>query len=196
MHRAARVIAFVAAFSCAAPAARAQYSSHRREGFWLGFGLGYGSSNVTCDQCGSGPRTEGVTGFLKLGGTPNRNLRVGVAVNGWWHDDGVVTESMANVTTSVYVYPAAGGLFLTGGLGFSNYHWSDTYDNYAPFDGIGWGFTGGVGYDIPLGRAVSLTPVVTYMYGGVGNVNEVGVGTARTQWKQNVVDFALGVTFH
>jgi len=192
MHRAARVIVFVAAFNCAAAAAQAQYS-HRREGFWLGFGLGYGSSNVTCDQCGSGPRVEGVTGFLKLGGTPNPNLRLGVALNGWWHDDGVVTESMANVTTSLSVYPvAASGLFVTGGVGFSSY-----YVNSAPsFDGVGWGLTGGVGYDIPLGRAVSLTPVVTYMYGGVGNVNEAGVGTARTQWRQNVVDFALGVTFH
>ena len=39
MHRAARVIVFVAAFNCAAAAAQAQYS-HRREGFWLGFGWG------------------------------------------------------------------------------------------------------------------------------------------------------------
>jgi hypothetical protein len=43
---------------------------------------------------------------------------------------------------------------------------------------------------------VSLTPVVNYMYGGVGNVNQAGFGTVRSQWKQNVVDFGLGVTFH
>ncbi len=188
----ARVVAVVIACSCAASAARAQYPQ-RRDGFWIGFGLGYGTSNVTCDICGSGPRQDGITGFVKLGGAPSRNLLIGGAINGWSHSDGSVTETMTNLTASVYLYPDANsGLFVTGGLGFSNYH-----VNSAPsFDGTGWGLTGGVGYDIRVGRDVSLTPVVHYMYGGVGDVNQAGFGAVRTQWKQNVVDFGLGVTFH
>src|SRR6266853_572797 len=84
------------------------------------------------------------------------------------------------------------GGHVTGGLGFSNYH-----VNTSPsFDGTGWGFTGGVGYDIRVGRDISLTPVVNYVYGGVGDVNEQGLGAAFTRWKQNVVEFGLGVTFH
>lgn len=192
MYRSGRVIALIAALSVAASVAEAQYPQ-RRDGFWLGFGLGYGSSNVQCDVCTSGPRIDGISGFLKLGGTPSRNLLIGGAVNAWAHDDGSVTESMTNVTASVYLYPdARSGLFVSGGLGFSNY-----YVNSSPsFDGTGWGFTGGVGYDIRVGRDISLTPTVTYLYGGVGDVNEAGFGTVRRQWKQNVVDFALGVTFH
>ncbi|HKW39869.1 MAG TPA: outer membrane beta-barrel protein [Gemmatimonadales bacterium] len=187
-----RVAAMVIALACAASLAKAQYPQ-RRDGFWIGFGLGYGSSNVTCDVCGSGPRLDGISGFLKLGGTPSRNLLIGAAVNAWSHSDGRATETMTNLTASLYLYPdARSGLFFTGGLGFSNY-----YVNSDPsVDGTGWGFTGGVGYDIRVGRDVSLTPVVNYMYGGVGNVNEAGVGTVRSQWKQNVVDFGLGVTFH
>src|SRR5205823_13021734 len=36
-----RVVALLAAFSCAASGARAQYPQ-RHDGFWIGFGLGYG----------------------------------------------------------------------------------------------------------------------------------------------------------
>src|SRR5438309_2312482 len=65
----ARVLGLLAVLTTSASVARAQYPQ-RREGFWIGFGLGYGSANVTCDGCGSGPRTGGVTAFVKLGGTP------------------------------------------------------------------------------------------------------------------------------
>src|SRR2546426_2206911 len=83
----ARVIALGGVLLAVAPAARAQYPQ-RREGFWIGFGLGYGSANITCDSCGSGPRTGGVTAFVKLGGTPSRNLLIGGAINGWAHSSG------------------------------------------------------------------------------------------------------------
>ena len=178
--------------SVAAPAARAQYPP-RRNGFWIGFGLGYGSANVTCDSCGSGSRTGGVTAFLKLGGTPSRNLLIGGAINGWSHESGGATETMANVTASLYYYPAArSGLFLTGGLGFSDYR----VDTSPSVEGTGWGFTAGIGYDIRVGRNVSLTPVANFVYGGVGDLSVSGGGTFATGWKQNVVDFGLGVTFH
>ncbi len=192
MHT-ARIVALLAAFSCAASAARAQYPQ-RRDGFWIGFGLGYGSANIKCDQCVDSSGVGGVTGFVKLGGTPSRNVLIGGAINVWAHSDGTGnTETMSNVTASVYLYPEAkSGFFLTGGLGFSNY-----YVNSSPsFDGTGLGFTAGAGYDIRVGRNVSLTPVVNYVYGRVGDVNESGVGRFATGWEQHVIDFGLGVTFH
>jgi hypothetical protein len=187
-----RVVLSLLVLCGAASAARAQYPQ-RRDGFWVGFGLGYGSANVACDNCSSGPRTDGVTAFVKLGGTPSRNLLVGGAINTWAHSDGVATETLTNITASLYLYPAVrSGFFVTGGLGFSNYH----VNSDPSFDGTGWGLTAGAGYDIRVGRDVSLTPVVNFVYGGVGEVNEAGVGVVRTGWKQNVVDVGLGVTFH
>ena len=193
MRTAACILAAAGLLGVTAPTARAQYPQ-RREGFWIGFGLGYGSANVTCDGCGSGSRTEGVTAFLKLGGTPSRNLLIGGAINGWSHPSGGATETMGNVTGSLYYYPvASSGLFLTGGVGFSDYN----VDTSPSYDGTGWGFTAGVGYDIRVGRNVSLTPVANFVYGGVGDLNVSGGGAPfATGWKQNVVDFGLGVTFH
>src|SRR6266700_4584820 len=195
MHT-ARIVALLAAFSCAASAARAQYPQ-RRDGFWIGFGLGYGSANIKCDQCVDSSGVGGVTGFVKLGGTPSRNVLIGGAINVWAHSDGTGnTETVSNVTASVYLYPQAkSGFFLTGGLGFSNY-----YVNTVPSsDGTGWGFTGGAGYDIRVGRDVSLTPVVNFVYGALADfdVPVSGGGSVRARnWRQNVVDLGLGVTFH
>src|SRR5467141_3711851 len=101
-----RLIGLLAALSCAAAAAQAQYPQ-RRDGFWIGFGLGYGSSNVTCDNCGSGPRKDGITGFVKLGGTPSRNVRLAGTFNSFFFYDTATTETMTNLTASVYLYPQA-----------------------------------------------------------------------------------------
>src|SRR2546425_11022474 len=87
MRIVARLIALGGVLLTVAPAARAQYPQ-RREGFWIGFGLGYGSANIDCDNCASGARTGGVTAFLKLGGTPSRNVLIGGAINGWSHASG------------------------------------------------------------------------------------------------------------
>ena len=191
MSTATRVVVLSVALGCGAAAARAQYPQ-RHDGFWLGFGLGYGSAGVTCDGCNRASRQDGVTGFVKLGGAPSRNLLIGGAINAWGHSDGNATETMATITASLYLYPRLrSGFFVTGGLGFSNYRINST----PSWDGTGWGFTAGAGYDLRFGRDVSLTPVVNYFWGGVGDVSRAGL-TRFTGWRQNVLDVGLGVTFH
>src|SRR5205814_9767514 len=101
---------------------RSQYRQGR-DGFWIGFGLGYGSRQVTCDTCRRVSRQGGVTGFVKLGAAPSRNLLIGAALNGWAHSDGSATETMASVSASLSLYPRRrSGFFVTGGGGLSNYH--------------------------------------------------------------------------
>ena len=192
MSTATRVAVLLAGLCAAASAARAQYPQ-RRDGFWIGFGLGYGTATVSCDNCNFGPRTGGVSAFLKLGGAPSRNLLIGGAINGWAHSDGSATETVTNATASIYLYPRRrSGFFVTGGLGVSNYH----VNSDPSWDGTGWGLTAGAGYDLRFGRDVSLTPVVNYFWGGVGDVNRPTLGVVATGWRQNVLDVGLGVTFH
>ena len=191
MGTTSRVVTLLAVLSCAASSAQAQYPQ-RRDGFWIGFGVGYGSANVSCDNCVSGSRTGGPTAFLKLGGTPTHNLLIGASLNGWAHPTDSLTETMGNITASVFYYPVTtSGFFLNGGLGFSAYN----LDSSPAVNGSGWGFTAGVGYDLRVGRNISLTPVLNYTYGALADFGVPGIGTARG-WKQNVIDFGLGVTFH
>ncbi len=170
---------------CGAGTVSAQHPQ-TREGFWIGFGFGYGSRHESCDGCGSAT-DGGVSSFLKLGGTLSKSVLLGGSVNAWSKSESGLTETLGNVTASVYYYPApASGFFVTGGLGLSEYRLSDGGSETS----TGWGFTLGAGYDIRVGRNISLTPVTNFAYGG--GMSPVGL----TGWKQNVIDFGLGITFH
>ena len=60
--------------------------------------------------------------------------------------------------------------------------------------GKGLGFIVGAGYDIPLGRRIALTPAVNFWYGQPGDLKVAGT-TVASNWKHNVIDFTIGVTF-
>jgi hypothetical protein len=165
-----------------------------RQGLWFGFGFGYGSTNVSCDSCGTGPRFSGTSGFLKFGGTLNPHLRVGITADGWTHTSEGETENLGNLTASLYYYPRnRSGLFVEGGVGISSYDL-----NTSPaISGTGLGLTAAVGYDLPIGPTASLTPRVAYAYGAVGSLHESDTGAAvANAWNQNLLSVALGVTFH
>ena len=169
-----------------------------RHGFWIGFGGGYGSADASaaCDGC-SGDRQGSVSGFLKLGGTLNKNVLLGVETNAWVKEEDDTTLTLGAVTGTVTVYPqATGGFFVKGGLGTS-YVSSDFQEGSfsSSISKWGWGFLVGAGYDLRVWRNISLTPCVNYHYGKPGDISLQGV-TVLPGWKQNVVSFELGVTFH
>src|SRR2546428_4713212 len=131
-----------------------------REGFWVSFGLGYGSAHEKCDGCAD-TTVGGVTGFVRLGGTLSRRLLLGGEIDGWTHSYGgspSSAETLGNVTAALYFYPMpAGGLFLKGGLGFSDYRFS-----VSGGGGAGTRLRGGirarVGVHIPVGRERATQP--------------------------------------
>ena len=59
-----------------ASAASAQHPQIRK-GFWIGFGLGYGSYGISCSGCSGLGREGSYTGYLKMGGTLNKHLLLG-----------------------------------------------------------------------------------------------------------------------
>src|SRR5438132_135618 len=118
---------------------------------------------------------------------------LGALVDGWTHTTGGATETMANLTASIFYYPrVSSGFFLTGGAGFSDYR-----VNTAPsITGTGWGFTAGAGYDLRVGPELSLTPVATYGWGSIGDLSYSDGVFYTSGWKQNFLDFSLSLTFH
>jgi hypothetical protein len=140
-----------------------------RRGFWIGGGLGYGS--LGCYGC---DRLEGPTGYLKLGGTLRQNVLLGVEMNGWTKSEFGQRMTMGNMSGAAYWYPTNDhGLFLKAGLGYSVL--DDGFSRES-----GFGLMGGLGYDIRLGRNLSITPVANWYRGsfspGSLNVLDIGVG--------------------
>jgi len=117
---------------------------------------------------------------------------LGGEVNAWTKSDSGVTTELGNVSAAVYYYPAVkSGFFFKGGVGFSTFRAHDG----GTIDGTGVGFVTGLGYDVRVGRNVSLTPVANFYFGSVGDLKSSGT-TFVTGWKQHVFDFGLGITFH
>ncbi len=145
-----------------------------RHGFWVNFGMGYGS--LGCDNCDG--REGGLSGNLSLGGTVNDHLLLGVGTTGW------VKETLGERLTAgtfdfrVRVYPVrTSGFFITGGLGAGSV-------SYADENELGVGVVIGVGWDLRVGRNISLTP----FYNGFAMRNE--------NVDANVGQIGIGVSFH
>jgi hypothetical protein len=154
-----------------------------RQGFWLGAGLGYGSLGVGCYGCDGLGREGALSGYLKLGGTVNPSLRLGVESNGWVKSEGGVTLTSGLGAGTVTVYPApANGFFVKGGAGVS-YAKLDA-GSFGSASETGWGGIAGLGYDIPMGRTLYLTPVANWVYGHFSD------------WHTTNLQLALGVTWH
>lgn len=168
-----------------------------REGFWIGFGGGYGSAKGRCDGCDGGSREGSFTGFLKLGGTLNKHVLLGVETNAWTKSQDNVTLTLGSFAGTVTYYPqAASGFFLKGGVGAS-YVSTDVQEGSVntSVSKTGWGVLAGLGYDVRVGRNISITPCVNYFYGQPGDISIQGE-TALGGWKQDVIDFGIGITFH
>jgi len=172
-----------------------------REGFWLGLGGGYGSAGVNCDDC-AGEREGSGVGYLRGGWTLSPRTLLGLDINLWSksaeEEDVELTLNLYNFTGTMTFYPAASsGFFLKAGAGVS------VIDVDADFDGstltadlgTGLGLTFGAGYDVRLGRMISLTPAIGYWYGRPGDL-KFGSETLFTNWRQDVVEFTVGITFH
>lgn len=167
------------AVALAPAAASAQGHPQTREGFWIGFGLGYGSLGFECTGCGN-EREGALSGYLKMGGTLSPKLLLGGETNGWSKDIGGSMVTAANASVVLYFYPSpTGGFFLRGGLGWA------TLDVEGLGSETGPGGVFGIGYDVRVSPKMSLTPVLNF-----------AGGTLANDFKQNVVQIALGLTWH
>jgi hypothetical protein len=164
-----RAIGFSAFFAVLLASSASAQKAQTRQGFWIGGGLGYGS--LGCDGC---DRVGAPSGYLKLGGTLRQNILLGVETNGWTKSELGNRLTMGNVSGAVYWYPmTTNGMFVKAGAGYS------VLDNgFASTSGFG--LLGGVGYDVRVGRNLSVTPVANWFRGsfdgGSANVLQIGLG--------------------
>jgi len=172
-------------------------AAQTHQGFWIGFGFGYGWADVSCDTCGNGNSQGGATMFLAMGGTLNQKVLLGGELNGWgkWGsavDDGGLI--LGNASVVAYYYPSEKrGFFLKGGVGMASYVSIDSSGTTT--GGNGWGGLVGLGYDIPVGGTMSLTPVATYRLGSIGTISNDNA-SFPIGLDQHVFDIGLGLTWH
>jgi hypothetical protein len=145
-----------------------------REGFWFNAGLGFGS--LGCDACAG--REDGLSGGLSLGGRITDRLLLGVGTTGWAKEMAGELFTVGTLDVRLRFYPVrTSGFFLTGGVGAGSISVGDESE-------IGLGVVLGVGWDIRVGRNVSLSP----FYNGFAMRNSIA--------DANVGQLGIGVTIH
>ena len=163
----------------------------RPGGWWYGFAVGWGWSRVGCDVC-RGDLTGGATGMLKGGITQSRSLDLGLEVNGWHQDYEGVTRWHGAFSLMAYYYPGPiRKLVLSGGLGMTLFRASDDED---AFTSTSFGPQFGIGYEIPVGTGLSLTPQFEVVMGGIGDLQFNGetLGSGNLQ----LLKLGIGLTWH
>lgn len=190
-------LAFVLVLALGAAGRVQAQGAQAHQGFWIGFGLGYGSADISCDGCGSGDRQGGTVMSLAMGGTLNQQLLLGGELNGWgkWGsavDDGGLI--LGNTSFVAYYYPGAtSGFFIKGGVGLASYVSIDSSGTTT--SGNGFGGLVGVGYDIPLGAKTSLTPMADFRFGSIGTIKN-DAASFPVGLDQNLIEVGLGLTWH
>lgn len=148
--------------------------TQERSGFWGNVGFGYGS--LGCQDCIG--REGGLSGGLSLGGTVSDRFLLGVGTTGWTKEIDGERLSVGTFDLRLRFYPVvASGFFITAGLGAGSV-------SYAGESELGAGAVIGLGWDVRVGRNVSITP----FYNGFAMSNDTT--------DANVGQIGLGVTFH
>jgi hypothetical protein len=150
-----------------------------RSGFWFNAGFGYGS--LGCDTC-AGERANGGSGGISMGGTVTDRLLLGGGTTGWYRSEDGVWLSAGTFDVRVRFYPGrTSGFFLNGGAGLGSV---SIGTGPTAISETGLGAMVGLGWDLRVGRNVSLTP---FWNGSAISTNSVNV---------NFGQVGIGVTVH
>lgn len=182
MHRTVAVLALLAVTAGAFAPLAAQGRRDRgivelgapatRGGFFITGGLGAGAEQYKFDgDAGFSDKLTKPTVMLRLGGTPNANVRVGAEFFGWGSDEPDGYESFGTALVSFLYYPSRDqGLFLkaAGGVATSRIEFNNGSDNTE----TGFGWSVGAGYDIQLSRKFGVGPSIDFYQGSFSARNE------------------------
>ena len=177
----------------------ADASAQDRSGGWFGVGGGWGSANLSCDECGgdSDRQSSGVI-YFNGGYTVNERLLAGAEFNLWTKtfedpEFGTADVNFYNLLATVTAYPTAGNFFIKGGagVGFSGMDLKMEGVSTSLDMGKGLAVIVGGGYDIPLGR-LAITPAFNYWHGSTGDMEFLGV-PLLTNVSHNAITATVGV---
>jgi hypothetical protein len=160
-----------------------QYS-HIRDGFYSSIGIGFGSGRISCSQC-AGDRAGGISGLFAIGTAIDQPLILGAELDLFYRSESNFEDTwIGTVTAFGQWYPVSNGpFFLKGGLGFSGAQVTvATLTGFESSSATGVGYMAAAGYDFRIGAYLSVTPLVGFYGGSLGDVDQAtGVNTSVLQ---------------
>jgi hypothetical protein len=164
--------------------------------------VGYGVAERSSDEADF-DREGAAVAYVTIGWTLSDHVLIGAEFNLWSRtaeserSNIDATVNIYNASIALVFYPSStAGFFVKSGGGASLIDLEiERFNTRLTTDlGTGLGYIVGVGYDIPVG-SIWITPAVNFWGGVLGDL-EFHDTTLFTDWKQNVLDFTIGVKFH
>jgi hypothetical protein len=186
-----RILSILALAVLLPTAAMAQHPQ-TRNGFGISVGIGGSSAVVTCNGCeqfgGTGP-----SGYLRLGEYVSPSFFVAAESNGSWSTE-AWQAGIGAILGVVQWYPMVDkGIYLKGGLGYSEVQQGINILDGTDFSTSGLGISIGAGYDWRVARNFALTAYVNYLAQLGGTISESG--RAGLDANVHVFQFGLGFTW-
>jgi hypothetical protein len=175
--------------------AMAPGSAGAQSGFSWAVGGGAARNRVDCETCAEIKHYWGVSGFIRGGGAVSEHVTVGGELHFWQADIEGNDAYLRGIQGLVQWYPSAsGGFFGQVGLGLSRIRNSfDVGGETVRGAETGLNVSAGVGWDVPLGKGIYLTPRVASVVVPVATIDSPAGPL------DNVVStlyrFELGLTF-
>jgi Outer membrane protein beta-barrel domain len=166
-----------------------------QSGFWWSVGGGAGRNRVSCETCEEIKGYWGASGFVRAGGDVSPHVKVGGELHFWQASIEESDAYVRGIQAVVHWYPStSGGFFGQVGLGLSRIRNSfDVGGETVRAAEVGLNVSAGVGWDIPVGKGIYLTPRVASVVVPVATI-DTPAGPL-----ENVVStiyrFELGLTF-
>jgi hypothetical protein len=184
-----RITALAAVVLCVG-GAEAQGRPHTRQGFTVGFGIGLGFAEVSCESCAP-DRAQAGAAYFRFGFTIRPDLILASEVSSATRDRGSGEMTITAVDFVALYYPApVVAFYLLGGVGSGALELtSQAGATSGPATGGGIGYELGGGYDWRIAKNFSLTPSVTYF-------RTRGVKVEGKPLDGTVLMLGLGVTWH
>jgi len=181
MKRSLAIVAAAALATALAPAAMAGPPAHRT-GFFIGFGLGFGSASwhwADSSEYGSSPDERAGTANFRLGGAIREDLVLGAEFQGWakkWRIEtstgvqlGEATVQIGSVSLAATWWPGNVGAYIRGGVGIgrAQVELDDGNITVKPSADTGLALLGAVGYEWRITDKFALGPQAEIVYLGV-----------------------------
>jgi hypothetical protein len=166
--------------------------ANRRQGVFLGVGLGVGSARLSCDICRD-DRNGGGAGYVRFGLTASRNILLGIETLGWY-DSGDVDQLLVAVQAIAMLYPKrTSGFYLKGGLGVSEFSAKDGDGNEVSSQAFA--LQVGLGLEVPVGRNLSMVPFANFL-GSTGADVKFNSTVSSLSANTSLIQLGVGLTLH
>lgn len=161
----------------------------RRTGGYGALGFGGGNITLTCDAGCTGDQLSAPGAVLNLGRHVSQRARIELGLQ--YQNNNEFASNAFGASLGMAFYPV-GNLHLRGAGSYQKASFEDATGSY---DGKGFGFMVGAGYDLYVGRQTALTPYVTWSQASMSTIDVTAGGGAGSTTGGSLKSLHFGLAF-